>query len=73
MESPANPLSAGADWTNQPFSPFKVDYSFQGSLQPAKLQKGLLVIYEGFALYHDQHLYSRNHETNMYGFPNSHE
>ena len=24
---PANPLSAGADWTNQPFSLFKVDFS----------------------------------------------
>ncbi len=23
--SPVNPLSAGADWTNQPFSPFKME------------------------------------------------
>ena len=32
--SPANPLSSRADWTNQPLSPFKLDFSFQGSLQP---------------------------------------
>ncbi len=34
---PDSPIQSGpdTDWTNQPFSPFKVDYSFQGSLQPA--------------------------------------
>ncbi len=42
--SPVNPLSARADRTDQPFSPFKVDYSFPWSLQPAKLHVLLFLI-----------------------------
>ncbi len=35
--SPVNPLSTGADWTTQPFSPFKVDHVLLFTLDKASL------------------------------------